>query len=334
MFTISLFGNCQIATNKSTKVEKEVQSKTDTVVSLKDSIILKKNSIATTKIYLESPKQETDYFKYIFPIITLLLGIGVNKLIDYRNDNKKIKKSGKRWLAELRVLKNPIDKQIENITEFLTEHNNEENYTFPRPQLVTTLDCEVFGTLDKSELVEYLEKIKKNKFTEAVENSSEINGFISILKSTYDNFKRVFEEYKQNTSNHTTNVSRNLQSFMKEFGNYSVFLEQELGRDPIDDPRYRPILDLMDSQIKPYLENNKYDLYKLERDFFRPLIVVLSHLRHDERIYAMLEHARNCVTEIKAIRMEKHYLDINFRNFQDSYKENKKSLPKILKIIE
>lgn len=39
MFTVSLFGNCQSATNKSTKVEKKNQQKIDTVVSLKDSII-------------------------------------------------------------------------------------------------------------------------------------------------------------------------------------------------------------------------------------------------------------------------------------------------------
>lgn len=329
---ISFFGNCQSIQKKGSS---KAQNKTEDILSLKDSVTIKnKNSENITKIYLKSTEKKTDYFNYIFPIITLLLGIGINRFIDFRNDRKKIKKSGKRWLSELRVLKKPIEKQIENIDTFLIEHNNQEKYTFPRPELVSTLDCEVFITLDKSELVEFLEKFKNNKFHEAVENSSEINSFITILKSTYDNFRRVFEEYKQNVSLHTTSVSRNLQAFMKEFGIYGVLLEQELNDEPINDPRYRPILDLMDSEIAPYLDNSNYDLYKLEKDFFKPLIYILSGLRLDERTYPMLENARNCVTEIKAIRMEKHYLNINFKNIKDSYLESKDWLPDVIKTIE
>jgi hypothetical protein len=330
--TISTFGFSQNL-DKNNKTLKPLITKSAKIV-FKDSTKIVKNFNTPTKIYLQLPAEKTDYFKYIFPFVTLLLGIGVNRLIDYRNDSKKIKKSGKRWLSELRVLKNPIEKQIANIETFLVEHNNKERYTFPRPELVTTLDCEVFSSLDKSEIVEYLEKYKKNSFQEAVENSSEINGFVAILKSTYENFKRIFEEYKQNISTHTISVSRNLQGLMKEFGIYSVHLEQEIGKDPIDDARYRPILDLMNIEIAPFLENNNYDIYKLEKDFFKPLVVILSRLRQDQRIYPMLDHARNCITEIKAIQMEKYYLDINFRNLKDSYNESKKWLPEVVKTLE
>ena len=335
LLIISFFGNCQSLSHETLNAENaKIQPKTKKTLIQKESINLKNNSRSTIEIYLKTPIEQTDYFKYIFPVLTLLLGIGINKLLDLINENKKIKKSGKRWLSELRVLKNPIEKQIQNIDTFLDEHNNQDKYTFPRPELVITLDCNIFTSLDKTELVKFLENNKKNSFQEAVDNSSQINGFIAILKSTYENFRRIFEEYKQNVSTHTTNVSKNLQGLLKEFSYYGLHLEKELNNDPIDDVRYKPILDLFDAEIAPYLENNNYDIYKLERDFFKQLLPILSNLRHDERVFPMLEHVRNCISEIKAIKMEKYYLDINFRNFRDSYAENKISLPNVIRILE
>lgn len=306
------------------------------VVTLKDSLVInnqqeKKNSTIT--IHLKTPEEKTDYFKYIFPIITLLLGIGVNRFIDYKNNRKKINKSGKRWLSELRVLEKPLQKQISNIDDFLEQHD-QVKFTFPRPELVTTLDCEVFNSLDKSDLVEYLELFKKNNEQQAVENSNDINAFITILKSHYINFRNQFEEYKKNISSYTTTISRNLQALQKEFVNYGIQLEHELNSDPIDDARYKPILDLFNSEILPYMQDGNYDIYKLEKDFYFPLISVLSHLRLDERTHLMVDYAKSSITEIKGIRLEKTYLAENFKTIKDWYIESKDYLPKVIKLLQ
>lgn len=306
--------------------------KTENKLAIQDSINLK-NKENVFKFILMQNDEKIDYFKYIFPIITLIIGIGINRLIDYRNDIKKIKKSGKRWLSELQVLKNPISYQIENIDEFLIEHNNQEKHILPSPKLVTTLNCEVFNSLDKSELVEFLERFKKYNFHEAVEYSNEINGLVSLLKSTYINFRTIFEDYKINVSRHNEAVSRHLQSLMKEFIQYGIQLEKELEKDPINDPRYKQIYDLMELEILPYQENNDFDLYKLEKDFFKPLITILSRLRNDDRTYMMFDYARNGIIEIKAIKMEKYYLDVNFKNIKKSYLEIEEWLPKVLKLL-
>ena len=327
-------GNCQISKNHTNKPVAKIVTKVVTNADLKTAEKQTAKLTETTKIYLLPQKESVDYFKYIFPIITLLLGILLNRFIEYKFNNTKIKKSGKRWLSELRVLNNPIENQIKNITEFLLIHCDKEKYTFPSPQLITTLDCEIFGTLDKSELVEYFEKIKKNKFQEAVENSSEINGFLTILKSTYTNYRLIFEEYKINSSKHIANINKNLQSFMQEFAFYGVLLEQELGIDPITDLRYKPIFDLMESEIAPYIENSNYDIYELNDNFFKPLTVILSNLRLDNRTLPMIENCRNCIIEVKAIKMEKQYLETNFMNFQKSYTKSKNWLPEIIKLIE
>lgn len=291
-----------LITSCSSKSE-DTSSKKNEKLILNDTIKVNSKANSTSIIYLKNP-ETTDYFKYIFPIFTLLIGIVVNRYLDYNNNKKKIKKSGKRWLAELITLEKPIESQIENIESFLVEHNK-PNFTFPRPILVTSLDCEVFNSLDKSELIDYLQQFKKNTFEDAVNNSNQINGFVTILKSHYENFKKHFEEYKTNVSHYTTTVSRNLQGLQKEFVNYGILLEEELGRDPINDPRYRPIFDLFNLQIRPYLQNGNYDIYNLETNFLLPMISVLSNLRLDTRTHGMKDFVQNMLTEIKGIRLEK-----------------------------
>ena len=96
--TISIFGFSQDL-DKTKKTLESLVTESAKVV-LKDSSTIVKKVNTPTKIYLQLPAEKTDYFKYIFPILTLLIGIGINRFIDYRNDNKKIKKSGKRWLSK------------------------------------------------------------------------------------------------------------------------------------------------------------------------------------------------------------------------------------------
>jgi hypothetical protein len=298
---------------------------------LNDTLKVNSKANSTSIIYLKNP-ETTDYFKYIFPIFTLLIGIAINRYLDYNNNKKKIKKSGKRWLAELITLEKPIESQIENIETFLVEHNK-PNFTFPRPILVTSLDCEVFNTLDKSELIDYLQQFKKNAFEDAVNNSNKIIGFLTILKSHYENFKKHFEEYKINVSNYTTTVSRNLQGLQKEFVNYGILLEEELGHDPINDIRYKPIFDLFNLQIRPYMQNGNYDIYNLEANFLLPMISILSNLRLDPRTHGMKDFVQNMLTEIKGIRLEKTYISDNFETIKDWYIESKSELPSIIQSI-
>ncbi|WP_333696026.1 hypothetical protein [Flavobacterium sp.] len=306
----------------------------DNIYELKDTLVLNKKSSSdnSTIIYLKNT-DSTDYFKYIFPIITLLLGIGINKLIDYNNKRNKIKKSGKRWLSELQVLGKPIENQISNIDAFLLEHEK-EIFAIPNPRLITTLDCEIFSSLDKSELVEYLLCFKKNKDEIAIENSNSINGFITILKSHNNNYRIQFEQYKNNVSSFTTSLSKNLQILQRKFVTYGILLEEELGFDPINDLRYKPILDLFNSEILPYLNDGNYDIFKLEKSFFLPLIKILSNLRLDPRIQPMFEYSKNCVVDIKGIKMEKHYLSVNFKTLKDWYIESKTDLPEIINLLK
>lgn len=48
----------------------------------------------------------------------------------------------------------------------------------------------------------------------------------------------------------------------------------------------------------------------------------------------MTESVQNCIIDIKGIKMEKHYLTVNFKNIKKKLEENKNELKKIHQRIE
>lgn len=324
------------------KKEKDSTFVQDTVLAkTKQTILLNKKD--SLNIGIEDDQKEiliqfiepekTDYFKYIFPILTLLLGIGVNRFIDYLTNNKKIKKTAKRWIIELQNLKRPLDRQISFIEDFLVEHKKEE-FKMPNLKVETYLEGESFKSLDKTDLLKYLERFKKKKYEVAIEDVNQINSYVTVVRHHYTTLKEKYIEYKNGTSHHVTNLSKDLQELLKAFAFYGSELEQELNADPLNDPRYRPILDLFDSEVRPYMQDGNYDVFKLEKDFFIPLLSILANFRFDKRTHNMTESVRNCINEIKGIKMEKHYLTVNFENIKTRLEENKSELEKIHQRIE
>ena len=61
------------------------------------------------------------YFStYIYPIITLLIGVWIKTVISSRADKRRSKKVGKRWVAELSAQSADIENQIEAFNTFIT----------------------------------------------------------------------------------------------------------------------------------------------------------------------------------------------------------------------
>lgn len=308
-----------------------------TTILLNDSSeinIPTENNIQTKILFVkEERKDKGDIFKYLLPILTLLLGIVINKGLDYLSDRKKIKKTGERWVAEIRSLETPMKKQIETLEIFLTEHNKEVFET-PQMKIFSILNCEVFKSLDKSDFLKYLELTKKLDYRELITISNKTHGYISILTYLYENLKSRFDNYLKEASSHTTSLSRNLQLLLKSFAEYGVALEKELGKDPIDDSRYTPISNLLSTHIMPKVSTGDYEVFELERKFFMPLLVVLGSLRLDERTLPLSSAVSGCLNDIKGIRMEKRYMAENIGQIINGYTTQLDELNEIIKEIE
>jgi hypothetical protein len=301
-------------------------------ITIKDSVELT-NEKSNHKIVIAKGEGSSDNFKYIFPIITLILGIAINKFLDALSERKKIKRSGERWAAEIRCLEEPLRNQILALEIFRNEHSKEV-WDIPDLQMQTILNCEIFKTLDKADLIKHIKRFKNKTYSDAILTSNHIHGFISILTSNYESLQKKFEEYMTARGNYTTSYSKNLSALMKAFANYQVALENELNKDVANEPRFAPIATLFDEHILPNLVTGNYDIYVLDKEFFLPLVQILAGLRHDPKINEMSDAIRSCLSDSKAIKMEKQYLTQNLVTLTFRYGEALEDLPKIVQDID
>lgn len=291
---------------------------------------------STIKVVVFSKKEDTGdgwFIKYVYPVVLLLVGVMIPLFIQDFNEKKKIRKVGERWTAEIISLEFPIKKQIEQIEKYLIVHN-QNNLTFPDFEIIEGLDCEIFKSLDKGELLKFLEQNKILDYQKAVKQSKFLNGYINIVKGSNTNLQQKFKEYSQQVSHYLMKVTENLTALSRAFGNYSVLLEQELLQDPIHDSRFISIQNLFDLEIEPFRETGQYEIYRLHDNFLIPFLYILSNLRHDFRTNEMAKYIGNCIDAIKGIKMEKNYVRENFEIIISRYNENLLELPDIVRLVE
>lgn len=316
-------------------IPNKVIQKTDTIKSTpKDTlhITLPSCSEKTNVYFIKEPTKE-NLFKDVLPILTLLLGIAINKILDWLKDKRKITKAGERWVAEIRSLESPIVQQMELLQKSLDNEQKKE-YSFLNLQIVPVLDCEIFKSLDKSDLLKFIQRHKKNNYAEAVKISNQTHGFVSIMIRLYSTLQEKYKEYTQGVSKHTATVNENLQALSKAFAYYGAAIEQEIQADPSGDARVKPISDLFDKYIEPHRDDGAYDLFELNDYFFQPLTKIFAMLRHDQRSYPMADATLACINAIKGIRMEKHYWAENTKSIIELYQEQLKALPTLANNVE
>jgi hypothetical protein len=270
----------------------------------------------------------------LLPLFTLFLGIWVKGFLEKRSNKNKIKKSGERWIAELRSLKEPLEQQIESLEKFQSENDTDE-FEIPNLGLYSAVNGEVFKSLDKGELIKFIElKNKKLDFKQIIKVSNRTNGYISILENLYKTINEKFDKYLARISKYTSEFNANIQAFNIAFTDYGVTLEREIGGDPINDPRYRPLADLYSKYIMPRLVDGKLNPYHLDKLFFHPILQVLSHYRLEPQTKPLLNTITSCLNSIKAIRLEKHYITENIKVLIALYQKQLDELDKITSELE
>lgn len=312
-------------------------SKVDSIDFDKDSnvISLPKNLTETKVLFIKQTSSKNmleDWVKYILPILTLLLGIGINRYIDWYKDYRKVTRSGKRWAAEIRAWQEPIQQQID-LLEKLIKNDPINKYSHPELAVLTGLDGDSFKSLDKSELLQFIERQQKNNHPESIKTSNQVHGLISILANLNDALKEKFNDYLGGTSKYIGLANENLQKLLSAFAKFGVLLEQEHG-DPMQNPFYKRMADLFGAHIYPHMKDGKYDLFVLHEEFFWPLVQVLGELRQDPRADELMTYAGACLNSIKGLKMEKGYWIENMRTVLKRYKEHLPGVAEIANKID
>lgn len=278
-----------------------------------------KPAAGTTVLLMKEPAAK-DNMKYVFPIVTLVLGIFLNRLIDFWSGRKRIKRAGRRWQAELLLLETPIQQQMDSLNS-LAEELKKDVYQIPEVSTYRTVKGEIFTSLDKSELLRYIELYCTQNYREAVRRSNQVIGEIDILQYNYDAMDEKLKSFLSETSKHTTRFMEHLQLLMVRFKEFGIWLHETRGIDPLTIPEFKEINDLFDAHIRPKQESGDYDVYELKTFFFHPLIQKLLPFFNTEKGLELNHIATNCLNEIHLIKAEKGYMAENAEILKQRYKE-------------
>ncbi len=276
-------------------------------VKISDSVVLTKEQLAPKEnvhIYFRD-RVQNNYFKDVLPIITLLLGIFLNRGWDWFDKRRQTKKHGERWKTELELLALPITNQVSFLKEFLEEHKK-ETFKIPDITIQLSLKCTAFDTLDKSELIKYVENFKDKDYKVAIDVASRVDTVIGALKNNYQILNDRFQDYLSGVSTYTLELNEGLQEIMQNLAKYGVELERN--GDNLDDPNYLALLKLFSDEILPYREQANYDVIKIDSNFLIPFFSITSHLRLDMRIIPLVEAGRKIHISVQKLKNEKFYI--------------------------
>ncbi|HPE75289.1 MAG TPA: hypothetical protein PLC80_04340 [Draconibacterium sp.] len=299
-----------------------------------DSLTIPTKDNSLTKVVMVKEKSKFDFLNYLLPIFTLFLGILTNQWLDKISNRKRIKKSGERWVAELMSLEEPLIKQIESLENFIANHK-EEDFKIPTINAYSSLNGEIFKSLDKNELIKYVEmNNRKSDFKDIVKISNKTHGYISILVFLHGSLKEKFQKYLDQNSKFTEALSENLQSFGVAFVKFGIEIEKETDSAPAKDGRYKPIADLYTAQIIPHIEDGKFNPSVLKKEFFIPVLNLLNSMRLDPKTEPLFINSSRAMNNIKAIEMEKQYINEIATTMIIRYKELSTKLNDLIENIK
>jgi hypothetical protein len=283
----------------------------------------------------------------IFTLTGLIVGFFINRFYEWYINRKKIKKSGKRWTIELKTLEESLKDQIKFIEEFKKSVAKRE-WKYNSLDLMTTINSDRFSSLDKNDLMDYIDHISKfpwykqlfiNKvknqaqYNKAVKISNHIHGFIDVLTHNFQMLNNKWDEFqdgisstteKLNQDMETLNIQLNTLNFQIANDNLKIYQNED----------YKPFFILYFQFISQLRQNPNYNMHNLQKDFLEPAIIELGKLTKDNRILSIAASISILFNDLRAIDAEKDYVLDNMTELITRYNKSLESLPKIIEKLE
>ena len=261
------------------------------------------------------------YFStYIYPIITLLIGVWIKTAISSRADKRRSKKVGKRWVAELSAQSADIENQIEAFNTFITSYCDNRN-RFDIPNIsYGFINIRNFDALGKEDLYDYLGQLLKKHDLEKVDDTyRKITSIISALESINSQVKNHIQRF----------LDRN-NALVEAYNANLVQYDKLLRQIPVG---YLGISDstIINLRIIHYMickNMPQINIFDCEDSFVIPSLKIL---RSNPFPPALDDTLQNCLNITLGLRNEKAYIKSNLESANTQYR---KVLDKIAEINE
>ncbi len=247
------------------------------------------------------------------PIITLILGAALDRVLDVFFERRRENRDGKKWIGELKYLATPVQKQIDQIDEFLDEHNKPVLES-PELGITTQLKCETAKSLPKSSLQSYL---SRNRFKltkeQATTRANQIVSYFGIAETHLETVQEKFLEYKNNSSAQVNEFKLGLNEFLGAFSSIIRQLEKE-GQNFKENEFLRQVDELFVAHLKPHLQTGNIPFFQVQDDFILPAIDLIVANIADDYTQEVGPSLKRCNMALNEINMEKGYLATNLGN--------------------
>lgn len=246
---------------------------------------------------------------FIYPIITLLIGVWIKTTISSRADKRRSRKIGKRWLAELSAQYADIERQIAAFNTFITDYCNNRN-RFDIPNISYGLiNNRNFDVLGKEDLYEYLEQLLKKQSQEKVDNTyRKITSIISALDSIDTQIRNHIQKFLDNSNALVETYNVNL-----------VQYDKLLRQIPVEYPGIpKPIVESLKTKYFTISKDMpKINLFECEDSFVIPSLKIV---RSNPFPIELDDKLQNCLNITSGLRNEKIYIKLNLESANTQYK--------------
>ncbi len=310
-----------------------------------ESILIKEND--TTQAILAKEKDSTTKFTKLLPLIFtvtgLIVGFLMNRFYEWYMNRKKIMKSGKRWNIELKTLEEPLKDQIKYIEEFEISVAKRE-WKYNSLELMTTINSQRFSSLDKNDLMDYIDNLYKfpwykrlfiseaknqEQYNKAVKLSNHIHGFIDVLSHNFEMLNNKWNEFQDGISTTTKKLNKDMESFNIQFNT----LNFEIRNDTLkiyNKSDYSSFFNLYFQFISMLQQNPNYNMHNFQKDFLDPAIKELAKFAKDQRILPIAASISVLSNDLRAINGEKDYVLDNMKELIIRYNKSLESLSTII----
>ncbi len=299
----------------------------DTVKFVNDTAWVAETPKVSHIVYADNSSSSNVIGEYIFPIIMLLLGIGIDRFIVWRGEKSRMRKTGKRWIAELRSILTPIENQKSSLSSFIVDYcDKADQYSIPDLTVEQSLDGSRFKILNKEDLYEYLEKTNKNEFELLYRK---ITNIASSLEFTRTQLIGKCNDMLGSSGKYVSQYNSCCQDYRLMLSDaVSGLLNHPLA--PEDNAELRRLFDA--TFDNPQKEDN---VFHSEDEFVNPSIDILRKYSHkDEKYLQMIHTLVRCLDCIKGLKMEKQYIKVSYEKIANIYNRLYTATEDVLKLLD
>lgn len=258
---------------------------------------------------LGAPETLWDFLGKSFPILTLVIGIYLNRWIAKSDKRRKDAKSFNDLVTEVELLEEPVRKQSESVRT-LIENLEEKQFITPKFSSVLQLNLNRISLLDRLGIVDHLQMVSGSRLI-AIKRANALFLGCDGITIRYQQLQEIVNDYVSTSGSQFEQWRAHANEQLRVISTLMVEVERD-GRNWADDPLISGAIELtkdcltMDAdvlEIKEKVHNPLMHLYaKYRADLRTPELARLNSLAlhsimaiERERFYARskLEQVRN-----------------------------------------